>query len=77
MNSLAPFSRFGHRAQVPHNNDKTQKLCVPPVGVNTAAVVEPTFDCCQKYNAALGQIPTDCRVHTGFITGKRLHPQQR
>ena len=41
------------------NNDKTQKLCVPPVGVNAAAVVEPTFDCCQKYNAALGQIPTD------------------
>jgi len=41
------------------NNDKTQKLCVPPVGVNAAAVVEPTFDCRQKYNAALGQIPTD------------------
>ena len=53
------------------SNDKPQKLCVPPVGVNTAAVVEPTFDCRQKYNAALGQIPTD----TGFITGKRLHPQ--
>ena len=41
------------------NNDKTQKLCVPPVGVNAAAVVEPAFDCCQKYSAALGQIPTD------------------
>ena len=38
---------------------QTQKLCVPPVGVNAAAVVEPTFDCCQNYKAALGQIPTD------------------
>ena len=42
------------------NNDETQKkLCVPPVGVNAAAVVEPTFDCCQNYNSALGKIPTD------------------
>ena len=41
------------------NNDKTQNLCVPPVGVNAAAVVEPTFDCCQNYNSALGKIPTD------------------
>ena len=72
MNSLAPFSRSVSVLKC-LNNDKTQKLCVPPVGVNTAAVVEPTFDCRQKYNAALGQIATD----TGFITGKRLHPQQR
>ena len=45
------------RAQVQRQNP--EKLCVPPVGVNAAAVVKPTVDCCQKYSAALGQIPTD------------------
>ena len=52
--------------------DATQKICVPPAGANANATkVEPTFDCCMKYVAAQGQIPTEAEFTEDYVTGIR------